>query len=83
LKMSSFFWRYLRGYTAWAMLAAAGILVYAAATAGTAALIKPIFGEVLLAGDSAPNPLGGLTASHRPPDRRQLRVAEAPPRDQP
>jgi ATP-binding cassette, subfamily B, bacterial MsbA len=64
LKMSSFFWRYLRGYTAWAMLAAAGILVYAAATAGTAALIKPIFGEVLLAGDSAPNPLGGLTAGH-------------------
>jgi subfamily B ATP-binding cassette protein MsbA len=61
--MSSFFWRYLRGYTAWAMLAAAGILVYAAATAGTAALIKPIFGEVLLAGDSAPNPLGGLTAA--------------------
>ena len=34
------------------MLAAVGILVYAAATAGTAALIKPIFGEVLLAGDS-------------------------------
>ncbi|MEA2604277.1 MAG: ATP-binding cassette, subfamily bacterial MsbA [Acidobacteriota bacterium] len=63
MKMSSFFWRYLRGYTAWAMLAAAGILVYAAATAGTAALIKPIFGEVLLAGDSAPNPLGGLTAA--------------------
>ncbi len=42
-KMSSFFWHYLRGYTAWAVLAAAGILVYAAATAGTAALIKPIF----------------------------------------
>lgn len=62
MKMSSFFWRYLRGYTAWAMLAAAGILVYAAATAGAAALIKPIFGEVLLAGDSAPNPLGGLAA---------------------
>jgi subfamily B ATP-binding cassette protein MsbA len=62
LKMSSFFWRYLRGYTAWAMLAAAGILVYAAATAGSAALIKPIFGEVLLAGDNAPGPLGALTA---------------------
>ncbi len=64
MKMSSFFWRYLRGYTAWAMLAAAGILVYAAATAGTAALIKPIFSEVLLAGDSAPTPFGGLTAGH-------------------
>jgi subfamily B ATP-binding cassette protein MsbA len=62
-KMSSFFWHYLRGYTAWAILAAAGILVYAAATAGTAALIKPIFGEVLLAGDSMPGPLGAITSA--------------------
>ncbi|PYQ67779.1 MAG: hypothetical protein DMF53_01125, partial [Acidobacteria bacterium] len=51
-------------YAGWAMLAAAGILVYAAATAGTAALIKPIFGEVLLAGDEMPNPLGSLTEHH-------------------
>ncbi|HYX23417.1 MAG TPA: ABC transporter ATP-binding protein [Thermoanaerobaculia bacterium] len=64
--MSSFFWRYLRGYTAWAILAAAGILVYAAATAGTAALIKPIFGEVLLAGDSMPGPLGAITSAPAP-----------------
>jgi ATP-binding cassette, subfamily B, bacterial MsbA len=63
LKMPAFLWRYLRGYTAWAMLAAAGILVYAAATAGAAALIKPIFGEVLLAGGSAPDPVGALTAA--------------------
>jgi subfamily B ATP-binding cassette protein MsbA len=63
-KTTAFLWRYLRGYAGWAMLAAAGILVYAAATAGTAALIKPIFGEVLLAGDDVPNPLGGLT-EHR------------------
>jgi subfamily B ATP-binding cassette protein MsbA len=54
-------WRYLRGYTAWAMLAAFAILVYAAATAGAAALIKPIFGEVLLAGGNVPGPLGVLT----------------------
>jgi subfamily B ATP-binding cassette protein MsbA len=60
-KTTTFLWHYLRGYAGWAMLAAAGILVYAAATAGTAALIKPIFGEVLLAGDEMPNPLGGLT----------------------
>jgi subfamily B ATP-binding cassette protein MsbA len=60
--MSAFLWRYLRGYSAWAMLAAAGILVYAAATAGTAALIKPIFGEVLLAGGNAAGPLGALAA---------------------
>jgi subfamily B ATP-binding cassette protein MsbA len=62
-KMSSFFWRYLRAYTGWALLAAAGILVYAAATAGTAALIKPIFGEVLLAGDTVPGPLGAITSA--------------------
>jgi subfamily B ATP-binding cassette protein MsbA len=60
--MSSFLWRYLRGYTGWAMLAAAGILVYAAATAGAAALIKPIFAEVLLAGESVPGPVGAVTA---------------------
>lgn len=61
--MSSFFWHYLRAYTGWAILAAVGILVYAAATAGTAALIKPIFGEVLLAGDTVPGPLGAITSA--------------------
>ena len=68
MKMSAFFWRYLRVYTGWAMLAAVGILVYAAATAGTAALIKPIFGEVLLAGEDVPGPMGALTASEDRPD---------------
>jgi len=67
VKMSSFLWRYLRGYSGWAMLAAVGILVYAAATAGAAALIKPIFGEVLLAGESLPGPLGTITSPA--PDR--------------
>ncbi|HET7042999.1 MAG TPA: hypothetical protein VFI13_13355, partial [Gemmatimonadales bacterium] len=71
-KTTAFLWRYLRGYAGWAMLAAAGILVYAAATAGTAALIKPIFGEVLLAGDEVPNPLGSLTESR--PGHRQTGV---------
>jgi subfamily B ATP-binding cassette protein MsbA len=56
-------WRYLRGYTVWALLAATGILVYAAATAGAAALIKPIFSEVLLAGDNVPGPLGAVTGA--------------------
>jgi subfamily B ATP-binding cassette protein MsbA len=71
VKMSSFLWRYLRGYSGWAMLAAVGILVYAAATAGAAALIKPIFGEVLLAGESVPGPLGAITspAAARPARR--------------
>jgi ATP-binding cassette, subfamily B, bacterial MsbA len=70
-KTTAFLWHYLRGYAGWAMLAAAGILVYAAATAGTAALIKPIFGEVLLAGDM-PSPLGGLTESR--PGHRQTGI---------
>ncbi len=66
VKMYSFFWRYLRGYTAWGALAAVGIVVYAAGTAGTAALIKPIFGEVLLAGDDLPGPMGVLSDSSAP-----------------
>ena len=74
VKMSSFLWRYLRGYSGWAMLAAVGILVYAAATAGAAALIKPIFGEVLLAGESVPGPLGAITSSAA--DRRPARRPE-------
>jgi subfamily B ATP-binding cassette protein MsbA len=58
--LRAFFWHYLRRYTGWAMLAAAGIVLYAAATAGTVALIKPIFGEVLLAGDQVPGALGTI-----------------------
>ncbi len=44
----SFFWRYLRRYVGWSLLAATGILVYAAANAGTLWLLKPIQEEVLL-----------------------------------
>ncbi len=73
MRISSFLWRYLRGYAGWAMLAAAGILVYAAATAGAAALIKPIFGEVLLAGGDVPGPLGVLTATAPAPPRAEKR----------
>jgi subfamily B ATP-binding cassette protein MsbA len=60
MKLRTFFWSYLRRYTGWAFLAAAGIVVFAAATAGVVSLIKPIFGEVLLAGDRVPGALGGL-----------------------
>lgn len=63
MKVSSFFWHYIRSYAAWAMIAAAGILLYAVATAGVVSLIKPIFGEVLLAGDRVPGPLGEITDS--------------------
>src|SRR6185436_8861861 len=60
MKLRAFFWHYLRRYTGWALLASAGIIVFAAATAGVVSLIKPIFGEVLLAGDQVPGALGGL-----------------------
>jgi ATP-binding cassette, subfamily B, bacterial MsbA len=59
LTLAAFFWRYARHYAGWGLLAAAGIVLFAAATAMTASLIKPIFAEVLLAGDRAPDPLGG------------------------
>jgi ATP-binding cassette, subfamily B, bacterial MsbA len=65
VKVSAFFWHYIRSYAVWAMIAAAGIVLYAAATAGVVSLIKPIFGEVLLAGDSTPGPFGSLADSSR------------------
>ena len=74
MSIASFFWRYLRSYTAWAVLAGAGILVYAGATAASAALIKPIFAEVLLAGDRMPAGLSMLNAPAKP------EAVEAPPR---
>jgi subfamily B ATP-binding cassette protein MsbA len=60
VSLTAFFSRYTRRYAAWGLLAAAGIVLFAAATAATASLIKPIFAEVLLAGDRAPDPLGGM-----------------------
>jgi hypothetical protein len=55
----AFLGHYVRRYAVYGILAALGILTYGAATAGLVFLIKPIFGEVLLAGDGAPS-LGGL-----------------------
>ncbi|HEV3459785.1 MAG TPA: ABC transporter ATP-binding protein [Thermoanaerobaculia bacterium] len=57
MSLPAFFWRYARHYVGWGLLAASGIVLFAAATAATASLIKPIFAEVLLAGDRAPDPL--------------------------
>ena len=70
MSTSSFFFYYVRRYTGWAMLAAAGIVVFAAATAATVSLIKPIFGEVLLAGDRMPGALGAVTNEPPPAERR-------------
>ncbi|HEX3127817.1 MAG TPA: ABC transporter ATP-binding protein, partial [Thermoanaerobaculia bacterium] len=61
---------YVRRYTGWAMLAAAGIIVFAAATAATVSLIKPIFGEVLLAGDRMPGAFGAITNAPEPSERK-------------
>jgi subfamily B ATP-binding cassette protein MsbA len=58
--MAVFYWRYVRRYLGWALLAVAGIVLFAAATAATASLIKPIFAEVLLAGEHAPDLPAGL-----------------------
>ena len=60
MNLRDFFWRYLRRYTGWAMLAAVGIVVYASAQAATGALLQPIFGEVLLAKNQAASPVGAL-----------------------
>ncbi|MES1242208.1 MAG: ABC transporter ATP-binding protein [Acidobacteriota bacterium] len=71
MSTSGFFLHYIRRYTGWAMLAAAGILVFAAATAATVALIKPIFGEVLLAGDQMPGALGAITNAPAPAVKKE------------
>jgi len=63
MTIPAFFWRYARHYAGWGLLAFSGIVVFAAATAATASLIKPIFAEVLLAGDRAPDPLAAGMAA--------------------
>ncbi|HYU32659.1 MAG TPA: ABC transporter ATP-binding protein [Thermoanaerobaculia bacterium] len=76
MKLRNFFLHYLRRYTGWALLASAGIIVFAAATAGVVALIKPVFGEVLLAGEKVPGALGGLVNTPaEPPHDRPEKVA--------
>ncbi len=61
MSLPSFLFRYFRRYTAWALLAGAAVLVYAAATTAIVALVEPIFGEVLLAGEEdVPASLGFL-----------------------
>ncbi len=72
MTIPAFFWRYLRRYAGWGLAASVGILLFATATAGVVALIKPIFGEVLLAGERVPGALGGLVnAPEAPPQAEQ------------
>ena len=63
MKVAAFLWRYFRRYTAWALLAGVGILVFAAATASVVALMQPIFGEVLLTDPNALAEQGGAVGS--------------------
>jgi subfamily B ATP-binding cassette protein MsbA len=68
VKLRDFFWNYLRRYTGWALLAAAGIVVYASAQAATGALLQPIFGEVLLAkSQQSAGPIGMLPGAAAAP----------------
>lgn len=63
----AFLGRYVRRYAGWGLASTLGILTYAAATAGIVFLIKPIFAEVLLAGDQVPGALSALTADDHTP----------------
>jgi ATP-binding cassette, subfamily B, bacterial MsbA len=60
VSLVGFFWRYSRRYAGWAALALVAVLGFASATVSLVALIEPIFGEVLLAGDAGGG-LGGLS----------------------
>jgi len=60
VRLAAFLIRYFRSYTVWAVLAGFAALLYGGLTAGIVALIEPVFGEVLLAGDQSPSMLGAL-----------------------
>ncbi len=49
MKLARFLFGYVRPYVGWAVVAAAAVLLFAVTSAMLVALIKPIFGEVLLA----------------------------------
>jgi ATP-binding cassette, subfamily B, bacterial MsbA len=49
LHLGRFLYRYTKPYVGWAVVAGLAVLVFAASSAMLVALIKPIFGEVLLA----------------------------------
>jgi subfamily B ATP-binding cassette protein MsbA len=77
VKLARFLWRYFRRYTAWALLAGAAIVVFAAATASVVALVQPIFGEVLLADANALKEQGGAVGSLVGDGQEQGKIAAA------
>jgi len=64
MSLPGFLWRYARRYVPWASFAAVAVITYAVATVSIVALIEPIFGEVLLAGDQVPGMMGVATSHH-------------------
>jgi len=72
VKLTRFFWSYLRGYTLWFAVAAVSVPIYGLASAGMVTLIEPIFGEVLMAGDSMPAAVGGLEARGDEPGKPEF-----------
>ncbi len=60
MKLTAFLGRYLSRYLGWVAIAILSALVYASSTVSVVALIEPIFGEVLLAGEQDREALGGL-----------------------
>ena len=64
MSLARFLFRFVRPYMGWALVAAAAILTYAVTSTVLVALIKPIFGEVLLADHTAleGSPVGALVA---------------------
>ncbi len=67
MKLSGFFWRYFRPYSAWAGVALVAVVLYAASTTSMVVLFEPIFGEVLLAGErDVPGELSALAGAAAP-----------------
>ncbi len=54
-------WRYFRRYMAWAVLALFAVVIYALSMTAMLSLVEPIFGDVLLTGESLPM-LPGIAA---------------------
>jgi len=77
MSLARFLFRFVRPYLVWALVATLAILTYAVSSTLLVALIKPIFGEVLLADHTAiEGPVAGLIADERPAEEP---AAETPP----
>ena len=78
MTLLAFCWRYFRRYTTWIIVAAVSVLLFAATTTALVVLIEPIFGEVLLAGEGAPGPLGMVAGDDKEADEEGGAVSSLP-----